>query len=58
MIRNAAQNSWTHFSINTGRKTPYQSAANQNVGGIDRKRIDAIALERQLAKQMKEVWDD
>lgn len=58
--RNAAQNSWTHFTLSQGPKRMgnNQPASNQGVDGIDRRRIDDLTLERELKKLESGDWFD
>ena len=50
---------WSEF-----RKPPrppqrtYSPAAGKGLDGIDRTKVDALELERQLKREQKEVWDD
>ena len=46
------------YQTSPKRTTPQQPANNTGVDGIDRRAIDDLALERDVARTVKEVWDE
>ena len=47
---------WDLFTISTGKKI-VKSVDNKNVPGLNRTELDLIYLNKQLAKEIQEVWD-
>jgi hypothetical protein len=50
------------FRIGKGQKPKqakaYSPPSGQGVSGVDRRKIDGVQLERDIAKGVSEVWDD
>ena len=49
---------WSNFSLGKPNSSYPRGGSNKGKDGIDRRAIDEHALERELEKEQREVWED